>query len=529
MSETLRPNRDWRSQMAHAFGLLQKGQALAALELVQASLSEQPGNAELLYAATEASLASGLLEVALDYATAATVSAPGQLPLLLKQADILVSLRRRNEAKRVAEEAAALAFGADELRSIGRLFRTCSGPVEAAGYYAASLRVRADNPAVLYELAAMKFFTGDVPGAEADLKQCLALSPQAGHALYLQATLRKQTEDQNHLAVLRSQLASGFADPRARAACLYALAKELEDLGRWTESFSALTQAATTKRATLRYDAASEVEAINAIGAAYSAGVMQVPDPCCRETGAIFIVGMPRTGTTLLERMLDRHSQVESAGELLDFSQAVATALAVSTAANPGLSPAQASLRMDFAALGSDYMRGAREAAHGSACFVDKMPINFMYCGMIAKALPGARIIHVTRDPMDSIYAIYKTLFNQSYHFSYDLNELTGYYIAYHQLMQHWHEVMPGRILDVAYESFIHDPEAQARRVLDWCGLSWEDRTVDPLASQSPSMTASAVQARAPVHRDSLHKWRHHESELGAVRERLMKAGIPTA
>jgi len=519
-----------RQQLAEGFNLLQQGRLPDAAGLSDRLTASHAGNAEILFLASEVRLAMDDPESALGYIAAAVDAAPGQWPLLLKQADNLIMLRRRAQARQVAGEAAAAAGDdAQGLWQIGKFYSKCGDPVSACRLYQQALAAGGSTPGLLYDLAAAQFFTGDVAGAEQNLEAVLALAPKSGHALYLRSTLHKQTEASNHVADLRSRLDAGFPNAAERAACLFALARELEDLGQADESFAVLAEAAALKRQTLSHDASSERASIDAIQATYTSEVMQAEVPGHDEAGAIFIVGMPRTGTTLVERMLGRHSAVKSAGELLDFGQILGAAAQKVVEANPGKTMAEASLLIDFAALGRDYMRSAREAAFGSPMFIDKMPINFLYCGLIKKALPNARIIHLVRDPMDSCYAVYKTLFNQAYLFSYDIAELAAYYVSYHRLMRHWHSVMPGAILDVHYEELVADTEVQARRMLAWCGLGWQPAVLTPSDDQTPARTASAAQVRQPIYTNSVQKWRRYESHLAPLHARLVAAGIVDA
>jgi len=164
--------------------------------------------------------------------------------------------------------------------------------------------------------------------------------------------------------------------------------------------------------------------------------------------------------------------------------------------------------------------------AGGNAWFIDKMPANYMYCGIIHRALPNARIVHLVRDPLDSCYAIFKTLFFNAYDFSYDLEELAEYYIAYRRIMRHWHDVMPGVILDVRYEDLVTDTEAQARRLYDWCGLEWNPAALSIPDKQTVFATASAAQVREPVHARSVRSSRRHIDRLAPLVERLTAAGI---
>ncbi len=519
-----------QQSLAQAFEMLRQRRTADAVQISDALLAAHPGNAEVLFLASETRLAMEDPEAALGFISAAVEAVPGELALLMKKADNLIMLRRRDEARQVAADAIAVA-GQDgqALWSIGRVYSRCDDPGGALPLYLSARRTLGDHHVLLHDLAMARFFTGDIEGAEQDLQALLAVDPKSAHALYLRSTLRPQTEASNHVDDLQQRLAAGFPDPTGRATSLFALAKELEDLGQDDQSFAALAQAATLKRQALAYDAAAERASIDSVRAAYTHEVMQTEVPGHPQAGAIFIVGMPRTGTTLLERMLGRHSKVASAGELLDFGQLLAAATRKSHAENPDGTMPEASLRIDFAALGREYMISAREAAGGSPVFVDKMPVNYIYCGLIRKALPNARILHLVRDPMDSCYAVYKTLFNQAYHFSYDLDELADYYATYHRTMQHWHAVMPGGILDVRYEDLVTDTEAQARRVLAWCGLAWEDAVLSPAENDTPSTTASAAQVREPVHTRSLQKWRKHEAGLAPLRERLVAAGIVDA
>jgi hypothetical protein len=376
------------------------------------------------------------------------------------------------------------------------------------------------------DLATTLLFEGRTAEAEDAVALALQAAPHSGEALHLRATLRRQTTESNHVADIERRLAQSITLPRSRAAALFALAKEREDIGDHAGSWAALQEGAALKRSTLTgYDVHSEIATIDAIRTAWTPAAFAGVAPGYVGSGAIFIVGMPRTGTTLVERMLDRHSDVRSAGEMLDFGRVLASHSRRALDGGRGRTLVESSLHVDFSAMGADYARGAREAARGSARFIDKLPVNFMYCGMILAALPDARIVHLTREPMDCVYAVYKTLFNEAYNFSYDFDELAAYYACYRRIMDHWHQLMPGRILDVAYESVVSDSEAEARRVLGYCGLDWQQEVADPAANSRPSTTASSAQVREPVHAGSVGRWRQHATGLEPLRRRLVELG----
>jgi Flp pilus assembly protein TadD len=522
-------NREIRQRIGQAFELLQRGQLDDASRLSQDLLAAHGEHAEVLYLAGEVELARNQPQQALALIDRAIAIVPRQPPLLLKKARVLLALRQRTQARAVAAETSELVGNdARGLWAIGQLYNSCNDPLKARSLFERALAAGLRDPAMLYDLASAEFFLGEFDSAEEHLDALLKNS-RAGQALYLRATLRRQTPERTHIEDLEASLAKGFADDVGRAACLYALAKECEDVGQDNRAFRALSEGARLMRSQLQYDAATERATIDAIAEAWTAETMQAESAGCDDAGAIFIVGMPRTGTTLVERTLDRHSEVSSAGELLDFGLLLARAAQQAQAQRPELSLVEASRYIDFAALGRDYMDGARQAAAGTPCFIDKMPVNYMYCGLIRKALPKARIIHLVRDPMDSCYAVYKTLFNQAYSFSYDLTELADYYISYERLMRHWHQVMPDGILDVHYEDLVMDTEGQARRLLAWCELEWQPEVLDLNANASPASTASAAQVREPVHAGSIGKWKTHADGLAPLLEKLQAAGLATA
>lgn len=514
-------------QLERGYGLLREGQLPEAAVLATTLSQSHPDNVHVLVLASEVALARGESAEALSLIQRAVLASGGDPALKLKTAGLLLRLRRRKEgASLLAEVAKQVAGNGRLLWRVGSLYSTCQRFPEAIIQFEQAHRLIGDDPGILYDMAVAKFFTGDFDGAEDALDRMPERSPQMGHALYLRATLRRQSGERNHVGEIERRLRSGFRDPGNEASAWYALAKELEDLGEDQRSFAALLTGAGKKRATFQYDIAEECAALQSVREAYTADRIAEPARGYDEEGAIFIVGMPRTGTTLAERLLVQSGEVRSAGELLDFGNLLATATGDRMAKDPSLaSSALASLGIDFAALGKEYMRGARESAEGSSLFIDKMPINYLYCGMIRKALPRARIIHLVRDPLDACYAVFKTQFFNAYNFSYNLEELADYYLAYHQMMRHWHSVMPGAILDVRYEDLVSDTESQARRLLEWCGLAWDPRVLET-SSGAAFASASAAQVRQPIHRRSVNSASKHQERLAPLVRKLEAAGI---
>ena len=508
--------------------LLRQRRFTEAVELGRRAAEACPDQAQVFAFLAEAlRLADDLpgALVAIDQA----IALGGAAQHKVKKAWLLSRSYRRDEVPAlVAGISAEAGDNAVLLWQIGKLYFHHNMLQEAIVHYVRALAVAGDRPAWRYDLAVARFYAGDAAAAEGDLESILAVTPQAGPVIYLRSTLVRQGPQSNHVADIEARLQAGFSQDEDEACALYALGKELEDLGEHERSFAAFTAGAKKRRATLNYDASAFYATLEEVRGVMDAPAMSAPANGCEDEGAIFILGMPRTGTTLAERMLLQSGCVENAGELTDFGFLLGAAIGRLQAADPSLGVAGAMRQLDFAALGRDYMRGARQMAGGSARFIDKMPANYMYCGLLHRAMPNARIIHVERDPLDSCYAIFKTLFFNAYEFSYDLDELAEYYIAYRRMMRHWHEVMPGAILDVRYEALVADPEGQSRRIYDWCGLDWSPAVLEVPDRRRAFATASAAQVREPVHTRSVGSSRRHLKGLAPLVDRLQAAGLYT-
>jgi len=185
------------------------------------------------------------------------------------------------------------------------------------------------------------------------------------------------------------------------------------------------------------------------------------------------------------------------------------------------------SSQIDYRQLGQNYVQSTRPLTGHTPRFIDKLPFNYLYAGLIHRALPEARIISLKRHPMDSCYSMYKQLFRDAYPFSYSLQDLADYYIAYHRLMAHWESVIPGVIHTVEYENLVCDTDGESRRALEHCGLNWEDQCLDFHKSAAASTTASATQVRQKVYTSSVAKWRAYETELMPLMRKLEESGIP--
>lgn len=383
-----------------------------------------------------------------------------------------------------------------------------------------------------YNLAAALGFLGKVDEAEEVIEALLARVPGDARAHHLLAGLRKVSPQGNHVARL-GQVLGQARDPRDRLLLGYALAKEQDDLGEGGAAMAQLLATNGEYRARLPYDFAT-VDAANfdAIEAAW-------PHLAARSvTGAsdeapIFVIGMPRTGTTLVDRILSSHPQVESAGELQAMPLAVKRAAGTRsrTVLDPETIASAASA--DLAAIGHDYLARARHhRRREGARFIDKFPGNFQYAGFIAQALPQARIVCLRRHPMDTVLSNFRNLFaisSRYYDYSYDLIDIARYYARFHRLMAFWQEALPGRILEVSYEALVADQEGESRRLLAHCGLEWDAACLDFHRNAAPVSTPSAAQVRRPIYRDALARWKRHEEALAPVAAFFAAEGIAIA
>ena len=389
-----------------------------------------------------------------------------------------------------------------------------------------SARARAlcpDDPEHLYNHATTLIALGRLEEAEALLDRVIELAPGDGDAWYNRATLRRQTPQRNHVAALERRLAQLAPSDPAEIPFCYALAKEREDLGEHATSFAALARGADPRRRRLPYRVDDDLDTMRLIAETFDAGFFSIARAGHADPRPVFVVGLPRSGTTLVDRILGSHRAVTSRGESTDLAQAVVR-LAGPAAGKAEL--VRRSALMDPRPLGEAYCRTL--PAGPALRVVDKTPNNFLYLGLVATALPQARIVHLRRNPMDACYAMYKTLFRMAYPYSYDLRDLGRYWLGYDRLMAHWRDLLPAdRFLEVDYESLVSHQEPESRRLVAHLGLDWDPACLAFEHNPQPTLTASAAQVRQPLYRTSVGAWRRHAEQLEPLRRMLAQAGAP--
>jgi tetratricopeptide (TPR) repeat protein len=441
---------------------------------------------------------------------------------------IAMALGRRPDALGAADAAGRCAPNDPEIwDAVGTVRSYANDQLQALAAYDRAVALAPQDPRFIYNRAAVRRYLGDLEGAEADYDHVIVLKPSDYEAYLNRSQLRVQTAARNHVTQLADLAAKNIADWHGDVQIRFALAKEYEDLGEYAKSFEYLQSGAKRRREHMKYDVATDVATVGWVIDAFAGSPIEFT-PGASEESPIFIVSLPRSGSTLVERILGNHSSVSSAGELDCFALAIVDAVRERSgrAQVPRRELIALSASLDFAALGRNYLQRARAAFGGGGRFIDKMPLNYLYCGLIRRALPNAKIVHVTRHPMAVGFAMYKTLFKQGYPFSYDLDETAQYYVAYRRLMQHWHATMPGAIHDVSYENLVAHQRGETRKLLVFCGLDWEEACVAFHENPAATTTASASQVRRPLYDSSVTQWRHYEAQLVDLSSQLRAAGI---
>jgi tetratricopeptide (TPR) repeat protein len=365
-----------------------------------------------------------------------------------------------------------------------------------------------ENAQFLFNLAATERMTGMLVDAEAHCNEALRQNPSFAPAYYVRSDLRAQSIEDNHIEEIERLLRTSALQPRSEVMLRFALVKEYEDIGESERAFAQASTASMLWRKVVAYDPRSDLTLIQQIPNNHTAHWLNAMDSPHRDE-PIFVCGLPRTGTTLVERIIASHSSVDSIGETNLFE--------IETLRR------RDARQHDASAIGANYCVAARKAFSPSTSrFVDKTLENYLYCGLIHAALPKAKIILVTRGPMDTAWALFKAHFNGKFLWSYELSELADYYSAYRQLAEHWQRTLPrDAVMTIAYEDIVKDPRGQSAKIIDFVGLPWEEAVLRFYESRAPSATASAVQVRRPIYDTSLGRWRLYERFLAPFVHRL--------
>lgn len=467
-------------------------------------------------------MSAGRLVEALPLARSAVAGQQVCLPTHGMLATILLRLGRRQDAELVIAQALECREGpADAYDALAHVSALMGQHERSNDLYRRTVALAPKDPRFWHNLATSERSLGRLREAEEACDRTIALDRTRYATYLLRSELRLQTNDANHVSELRSELERNSHDDRARLFLGYALAKELDDLRRYDEAFRYLTEASTIRRRHLAYDVAADQRKLARIEEVFTKSPVPRRHGDVDASCHIFIVGLPRSGTTLLEHMLLGLNGVRSNGETDRFAQALLACtprdrgdvFAGAAAADPG----EVARRYEQLAGGDSSARG----------IIEKLPMNYLYLGAIHRALPEARLVLVNRQPVDSCFAMYRILFGEAYPFSYDFDDLAKYYAAYERLMSHWRESLAEALYEVRYEDLVTDPARVGAGVAAHCGLEWNDAAVEVHKRTTVSLTASASQIRRPIYGSSSGRWRHYREHLEPLVQALRRERVP--
>ncbi|MYF70746.1 MAG: hypothetical protein F4053_01975 [Proteobacteria bacterium] len=375
-------------------------------------------------------------------------------------------------------------------------------------------------------LAACSVFVGEIDAARAIYRRLLDKHPNHQRNHY--ALSRIQTaSDSMHIEQMKKVLRTMNLHAERNIFLYYAIGKELEDIGQWDEAFKYYEMAGYAAARVAGYEVTADLRLIDTVVENCGADwLLSAPGPISADASTktpIFIVGLPRTGTTLVERIVSCHSQVESVGETYFLQDSIRRASGIQSSESMSAAIVEAAAEKPTKAIADGYMEAVRYKFGVKPWFIEKFPENFLYLGFIAKAFPRARIVCLKRHPMDACFAMFKQSF---FRYAYTLADLGPYYVAHDRLRNHWRKVLKDRMIEVEYESLVGDQEGQTRRLLARLGLPFEKTCLEFHRNITPSNTASTVQVREKMHSRSVHRWQHFASHLEPLKSYLEQAGI---
>jgi tetratricopeptide (TPR) repeat protein len=516
MQETLR----------HGFALLSAGRLEEASECCRRLLGAKPDLVEGHFLVGLIALELKKTRTAIQAFGSVTTLQDDHGPAWANLARLFVMAGQPARADTVLEKAVRHCDGNPVvLDLIGSVYGQLGDQETAGEWIGKAVEKDPENIAFLVNQANNFMFLGQLDESEAVIRNVLDRNFENANAHWILSNLRK-AKNREHVEQLESLVQHKGRPQRAQAFLYYGLGKELEDLEEWDKAFDAFASGARSRRATIEFDEQSEIEMYEAFGEVFTPEWLEDAAGGHDDASPIFVVGQPRTGTTLVERIITSHSQVHSAGELKQFGNAVRRLSNYQEPVRYGPALARLAAGVDCEMLGQAYMKSSAKMRGSLPRFVDKLPPNYLYIPLILKALPKAKIVHLTRNPMDACFASFKQLFADAYLHSYDQAEMARHHARYYRLMARWREQFPGRFMDIAYEDTARDLEPNARALIDYLELPWEDACLDFHKQDAAVTTASAVQVRQPAHTRSIGRWLRYEAQLDVMRKTLVEQGV---
>jgi tetratricopeptide (TPR) repeat protein len=441
---------------------------------------------------------------------------PDDVTVCLGLGDAFEGLCNFDEAIKAYRQGLDIDPGAREgFRKLGRTYYEVGDLDLALQVYTDMLKSGVDDVDALINTGHVLSAMGEFSRAEDAFHQALKIRPDCGGAYNLLSLIKKFSADDADKVAMEGLIQRPDLNEESRMFLCFALAKACEDCKEFDRSFQYLLEGNRLHRQSFKYDVLEDETRFAMIKATFSAEFfINRRDYGVQDATPIFIVGMPRSGTSLVEQILSSHPDVAGAGELYDLKQLVfKVVLKAENIIALG--------NEDAVRLADEYLRRLTRYRDGAEHVTDKMPGNYVYIGMIRLMFPQAKIIHCLRNPADNCVSIFQQFFSGVHMYAYDLKELGQYYHLYRGLMDHWHRVLPGYIHDIEYESLVAEQESETRRLLEFCGLPWDDACLSFYKSDRKVQTVSLSQVRQPIYKRSMQKWRQYEQYLGPLLEAL--------
>ncbi|MBM4195510.1 MAG: tetratricopeptide repeat protein [Gammaproteobacteria bacterium] len=513
-----------RRLMALAAEHQKEGRFAEAAQLYRRVLRQRPRNVDALRLLAAIALRNGKADKAERLLERAIAIASDFTAALLDLGRLRKEQERYAEALQCFDRALALEPDNPQVHYLrGSTLASAALTREAVAAYERCLELRPAHAGALLGIGHLHKTEGRAADAVAAYKSCIDARPDGGEAWWSLANLKTYRFGAEEIAAMEARLAGGGLTVQSEVNFLFALAKAHEDRGEYGPAWERYRAGNDRQRTEVSYDPVHTemtndrlVEVFDAEFLAARAG------NGLRDAAPIFIVGLPRSGSTLLEQILASHSQVEGTSELPYLSR---VALSLNRRRADGLQYPEAlhdATDAELRALGEAYVGHARlHRRTAKPRFIDKNPNNFPHVGLLALILPDAKIIDARRHPLDAALGCYRQLFARGQAFTYDLNEIGEYWLQYQRMMDHWAAVLPGRVLTVQYEDVVADLAGQASRLVEFCGLPWEDGCLRFHETERAVRTPSAEQVRQPIYADAVGRWRHYEPHLGELLEVL--------
>ena len=409
----------------------------------------------------------------------------------------------------------------DVHNNLGKALRKMGRPEEAVDSYHQALAVKADYADAHYNLGLALQDLGKLEDAAASYRKALAIEPGLAEAHRLLAVARKFSAYDNDIKAMEDTYAMPGLEDEQRMHLAFGLGKSFEDLRQYEKAFGFFLTGNAIKRGTYDFSMDSVEDYFGNLKKLFTKNIFTKHQRAgSSDETPLFVLGMVRSGTTLVEQILASHPKVHGAGEVDYLSKNVASNFSKTNEAKfiDRINQASSS---HFSAAGGEYISLLREHSHTAKFITDKTP-HFELIGMIKLMLPKAKVIHCCRDPRDTCLSIFKNYFTvDGHYYAYDLSDLGRYYNLYRDLMNHWQSVLPDFIYHIQYEDVVADQEKQSRALLAYCGLEWDDACLEFYKTDRPVQTASAVQVRRPIYKDSVQSWKRYENHLGPLLEVL--------